>query len=202
MISVQNLTINYLKDPCGLDTLPRFSYQVTSDVRGDSQKSRRIRVYSCKSALANGEADVWDSGIVEDGNTVLIHYEGGKLLPVKRYFYTVDVETIHGEKASAVGTFVTGKLEEKWQAKWISDIRANKTTVSAQYLRKRFLVEKDFDEAYLTICGLGYFESYINGEVDYEHYIKQWCEIDSNAYAYDAADDYYNRIHAYLQEQS
>ena len=46
------------------------------------------------------------------------------------------------------------------------------------------------------------FESYINGEVDYEHYIKQWCEIDSNAYAYDAANDYYNRIHAYLQEQS
>ena len=27
MISVQNLTINYLKDPCGLDTLPRFSYR-------------------------------------------------------------------------------------------------------------------------------------------------------------------------------
>ena len=108
MISVQNLTINYLKDPCGLDTLPRFSYQVTSDVRGDSQKNRRIRVYSCKSALANGTSDVWDSGIVEDGNTVLIHYEGEKLLPVKRYFYTVDAETAHGEKASAVGTFVTG----------------------------------------------------------------------------------------------
>ena len=154
MISVQNLTVNYLKDPCGVDTLPRFSYQVTSDVRGDAQKSRRVRVYSSKAALANGEADVWDSGAIEDGGMTLIHYEGEKLLPVHRYFYTVDVETVHGEKACAEGTFVTGKLDEKWSAKWISDIRANKTTVSAQYVRKKFLVEKDFDEAYLTICGI------------------------------------------------
>ena len=130
MISVQNLTVNYLKDPCGVDTLPRFSYQVTSDVRGDEQKSRRIRVYSSKAALARGEADVWDSGAIEDSGMTLIHYEGEKLLSVHRYFYTVDVETVHGEKASAEGTFVTGKLDEKWSAKWISDIRANKTTVS------------------------------------------------------------------------
>ena len=164
MISVQNLTVNYLKDPCGVDTLPRFSYQVTSDVRGDEQKSRRICVYSSKAALARGEADVWDSGAIEDSGMTLIHYEGEKLLPVHRYFYTVDVETVHGEKASAEGTFVTGKLDEKWSAKWISDIRANKTTVSAQYVRKKFLVEKEFDEAYLTICGLGYFESFVNGE--------------------------------------
>lgn len=46
------------------------------------------------------------------------------------------------------------------------------------------------------------FESYIDGETDYEHYIEQWCEIDSNAYAYDAVEDYYNKIQAYLQEQS
>ena len=163
MITVQNLTVNYLKDPCGLDTCPRFSYQVTSDVRGDAQKSRRICVYSDRRALEGGEADVWDSGTVEDGNTVLVHYEGKALLPVKRYWYTVETETVHGEKASTVGTFVTGKRNEKWQAKWISDFRANKNSVSAQYIRKKFLVEKEFDEAYLTVCGLGYFESFVNG---------------------------------------
>ena len=162
MISVYDLTVNYLKSPCGVDNLPRFSYKISSDVRGDRQKNRRIRLYASLNEMERGTA-VWDSGVVEDTKTVLIGYEGENLLPVKRYWFSVETESVHGEKASAVSTFVTGKLNEKWKAKWISDIRANKNTVSAQYLRKTFCVEKEIKEAYLSICGLGYFESFING---------------------------------------
>ena len=43
---IYDLTVNYLKDPCGIDQLPRFSYKVHTDHRGDTQKSRRICVYS------------------------------------------------------------------------------------------------------------------------------------------------------------
>ncbi len=184
MISIYDLTVNYLKDPCGVDTLPRFSYKITSDIRGDAQKHRRIRVYSSENALKNETPDVWDSGIQEDKNTVLIHFEGAALSPVKRYFFSVDCESIHGETASAVGTFVTGKLSEKWRAKWISDIKANKNSVSAQYLRKVFTVEKEIESAYLTICGLGYFESFINGE-------KTGDDILSPAYTRYDAESYY-----------
>ena len=153
MISVYDLTVNYLKSPCGVDTLPRFSYKVSSNLRGDQQKSHRIRLYASLKDVENGIA-CWDSGIKEDGKTTLISYEGENLLPVKRYWFSVETESVHGEKASALSTFVTGKLNERWQAKWISDIRANKNTVSAQYLRKTFRVEKEIKEAYLTICGL------------------------------------------------
>ena len=157
MISVYDLSVNYLKNPCGVDDLPRFSYKVSSDVRADEQKSRRICVY-------NDDTLVWDSGIIEDKNTVLIHYEGEALAPVTRYRYVIEAESIHGEKASAEGTFVTGKLGTKWQAKWICDWKTGKMTESAQYLRREFTIEKDVKEAYLSICGLGYFESFINGE--------------------------------------
>ena len=41
-LKIYDLTVNYLKNPCGIDTLPRFSYKVTSDIEGDAQKKRRI----------------------------------------------------------------------------------------------------------------------------------------------------------------
>ena len=35
-LRIYDLTVNYLKNPCGIDTLPRFSYKVSSDSNGDT----------------------------------------------------------------------------------------------------------------------------------------------------------------------
>ena len=43
-IKLYGCTINYLKNPCGIDENPRFSYKISSDGRGGKQLSRRIRV--------------------------------------------------------------------------------------------------------------------------------------------------------------
>ena len=164
-MKIYDLTVNYLKDPCGVDENPRFSYKISSDHRADQQKTRRIRVFSSAEAMYAGNADVWDSGIIADKNNVLIPYEGKKLTPVTRYYFTVEAENAYGEKAvSEAGHFVTGKLGTKWTAKWISIWKANKMTESAHYMRKTFTLEKEVKEAYLSICGLGYFESFVNGE--------------------------------------
>ncbi|MBQ8862121.1 MAG: family 78 glycoside hydrolase catalytic domain [Clostridia bacterium] len=164
-LKIYDLTVNYLKNPCGIDSLPRFSYKVSSDSFGDKQTKRRIRVYSASEILAEVDPDVWDSGWVEDEENVLIPYEGGALSPVTRYYWSVEIETASGERAGCYGaTFVTGKLGERFTAKWIAARGANKRTVGANYLRKTFDIYKDVKRAYLTICGLGYFESYINGE--------------------------------------
>ncbi|MBQ8403433.1 MAG: family 78 glycoside hydrolase catalytic domain [Clostridia bacterium] len=164
-LKIYDLTVNYLKNPCGIDSLPRFSYKVSSDSFGDKQTKRRIRVYSASEILAEVDPDVWDSGWVEDEENVLIPYGGGELSPVTRYYWSVEIETASGEKAGCYGaTFVTGKLGERFTAKWIAARGANKRTEGANYLRKTFDIYKDVKRAYLTICGLGYFESYINGE--------------------------------------
>ena len=84
-MKIYDLTVNYLKNPCGVDENPRFSYKIASDHRGDSQKTRRICVFSSPEALKEEKADIWDSGIITDENNVLIPYEGGKLTPVTKY---------------------------------------------------------------------------------------------------------------------
>lgn len=165
-LHVYDLTVNYLNNPCGVDTTPRFSYKAASDHQGDVQKKRRICVYSSKEACVNGDtADMWDSGWVEDDNTVLISYEGKKLAPVTRYYFSCETETVNGETArNAEGTFVTGKLDEAWQGKWIIIQRPDRNFKGAYYFRHEFDAAKSVKSAYLTICGLGYFESYINGK--------------------------------------
>ena len=164
-LKIYDLTVNYLKDPCGIDTLPRFSYKVSSDSNGDTQVKRRICVYSKSEILEQLAPDVWDSGWQETNETVLIPYGGEALKPVTRYYWSIEIENASGEKAGCFGgTFVTGKLGERFSAKWIAARGANKKTIGANYLRKSFELCKDVKRAYLTICGLGYFESYINGE--------------------------------------
>lgn len=165
-LHVYDLIVNYLNNPCGVDTTPRFSYKAASEHEGDAQKKRRICVYSSKEACVNGDAaDMWDSGWVEDDNTVLISYEGKKLAPVTRYYFSCETETVNGETArNAEGTFVTGKLDEAWQGKWIIIQRPDRNFKGAYYFRHEFDAAKSVKSAYLTICGLGYFESYINGK--------------------------------------
>lgn len=185
MSYICDLTVNYMKDPCGVDTLPRFSYKIVSETRGDAQAKRRILVATEEYLLTKGEADVWDSGFSETDETVLIPYEGKALSPVTRYYYAVMCETKQGEVlTSAPATFVTGKLGTKFTAKWISLARLPKNTTSAQYLRQEFSVSEGLKEAYLTICGLGYFESYINGK-------KTGDDILSPAYSRYDAECYY-----------
>ena len=181
---IYDLTVNYLTDPCGIDQLPRFSYKVHTNHRGDAQTSRRIRVFASKEALEQGQA-VWDSGVVADKNNVLIHYEGPALSPVTRYYFIVECETASGEKlTSPAGTFVTGKLNEKWHAKWISYDKVTRDFVSGQYLRKEFEIKGEVASAFLSICGLGYFESFING-------VKTGDDILSPAFTRYDAESYY-----------
>lgn len=164
-LKIYDMTVNYLKDPCGVDTTPRFSYKVASDKKGDAQAKRRICVYSSASALEQKNPDAWDSGWQDTAENVLISYEGAKLAPIKKYYWSVEVEDTCGERAeNFCGSFVTGKLGERFAAKWISARMANKRTENANYLRKTFSVRDGVENAFLTICGLGYFESFINGE--------------------------------------
>lgn len=160
-VSVYGITVNYLRSPCGIDTVPRFSYKVKSDVRGDKQLSRRIAVYGD----AAHTVKIWDSGDVAEATQLFIEYAGKPLSPVTRYYFTVEVTTECG-KASAESTFVTGKLGERWSGRWITrrSVLRETDSYSAQYLRREFDVSKSVASAYLVICGLGYFESYINGK--------------------------------------
>ena len=162
-LNVQNLKVNYLQNPCGVDKNPRFSFQAESGLRGDRLKSFRIRVSEDKSFAAS----VWDETFDGTADCAHIPYAGKPLSPLTRYYFSVEAESVLGARGETKeGTFVTGKLGQRWEGKWITAefIRREDSAFAAPYLRKTFSLSKPVKEAYLAICGLGYFESYLNGK--------------------------------------
>ena len=89
------------------------------------------------------------------------------LKPRTRYTYELTVCAENGEEAGASGFFETGKREEPWQAKWISP----RASQSSALLKKRFHAEKNGRPARLYICGLGVYETYLNGEKVGDEYL-------------------------------
>lgn len=161
---IYDLSVNYLKDKIGLDSLPRFSYKLRADSRGAAQKSRRIQVALSPDAFDSHP--VWDSGVIECSNTLHIPFEGAKLSPLTRYFWRVTATDSAGAAVTAEPAFfVTGKLDSRWNANWITAhfIQKEDTAFAAPYLRKEFLLDAGIKEAFLAISGLGYFEASING---------------------------------------
>ena len=73
-ITIKDLTVNYLTNPLGIDEIPRFSWKLAQDGRGNKQRSYRIKVMT-------GGKVVWDSKNVRSDESVLIEYKGKKLLP-------------------------------------------------------------------------------------------------------------------------
>lgn len=162
-MKIYDMRVNYLKAPCGIDSKIRFSFKIKDAAVGDGMKCFCLRVSD--KADFSGEP-LWQKNFDGSQDTAFIHYEGKPLMPLTRYYFSVDAESILGEHDCCTdGTFVTGKLDSRWSGKWITAdfIRREDSAFAAPYLRKSFRLDRDAQSAYLAICGLGYFESYLNG---------------------------------------
>ncbi|MCQ2974592.1 MAG: alpha-L-rhamnosidase [Bacteroidales bacterium] len=70
---------------------PHFGWQIVSKNKDCYQTKYRILVASSVSLLQEGVADLWDSGIVEDNNSVNVVYNGKELTPETLYFWKVKI---------------------------------------------------------------------------------------------------------------
>ncbi|MEW1690601.1 alpha-L-rhamnosidase [Streptomyces sp. NPDC091265] len=115
-------TVEYVQHPLGLDAQhPRLSWPMVSDEPNVQQSAYQIRVASSASGLSS--PDVWDSGKVTSGDSVLVPYAGPQLKPRTRYFWSVRVwDTAGGESGwSAPSWWETGLMDPaQWAAEWIS----------------------------------------------------------------------------------
>ncbi|NLC69186.1 MAG: family 78 glycoside hydrolase catalytic domain [Clostridiaceae bacterium] len=166
-LKIYGLSCNYLENPIGIDSKPRFSWKLYSDTRGQRQAAYRLLVSSSREKLERGIYDAWDSGKIASSDNIHISYAGKALLPRTRYWWKVvayDMEDMPFE--SDVAFFETGKMDEEWTAKWITAgyIRNEATAYAAPLLRTSFELDCEPAEARLYICGLGYFYAWINGE--------------------------------------
>lgn len=131
---IASLTVETLPEPVGVEERqPRFSWNYEGDARDFHQQARRIMVASTPEKL--GSPDLWDSGWVEDANTLNIAYAGAPLASRQRYHWQVQSKDQGGRiRSSPPSFFEMGMLDPSdWAgAKWITRLTDAPSTVAAK----------------------------------------------------------------------
>jgi alpha-L-rhamnosidase len=152
----------------GIETLtPRLSWWLETDRRGARQTAYRIAVASAPDLLAEGRADLWDSGRVESDASVLIPYAGRKLSSRQECWWRVHVWDETGrESVSEPAHWEMGLLRSSdWKAQWIAGDTPKKhhDVPVSPIFRKTFRLKKSVASARAYVCGLGLYEFHLNG---------------------------------------
>ena len=178
-ITPVRLKCEYFVDPVGVDSVqPRFTWELQSTRRDQTQAAYQILVASTKDKLEQDVGDLWDSGKVASSKSVNVPFQGIALTSGQQYWWKVRCwnepgydgqfaeiykETLNQKVSdfSVPATFQMGLLKESdWQGKWIgADV-----SISSPLLRKEFKLKKKISRARAYISGLGWNEFYINGK--------------------------------------
>ncbi len=162
MFKVTDLTCEMNVNPIGLDVpAPALSWQIESD-KPFFQTAYRIKVELADKTV------MWDSGRVESPCSTQVKYAGEQLQSRQKINWKVQVWNEAGKSnTSDTATWEMGLLElTDWQGYWIgapNQVLNNWRVESkpAPYFRKSF-IHGAGGEARVYICGLGYYELYIN----------------------------------------
>ncbi|WP_194775393.1 glycoside hydrolase family 78 protein [Pararhodonellum marinum] len=150
-------------NPVGLDvTEPRFSWELVSDKRGTLQTAYEVRV----SKTSNFKNPVWASGKVESGQSILVKYQGEKLIPNQTYHWQVRTWDNQGQVSgwSSAATFKTGYFgASDWSAQWIGQGFPEEKSRPSPYFRKEFAAENKIEQATAYISARGLYMASING---------------------------------------
>ena len=113
---IYDLKVCSLKEPCGLDTTPTFSWKMRSDVVGQKQSAYMISVIQKKDGKM-----VWNSGKVESSQSNYIPCNA-VLQPATTYVWSVTVWDKDEKRiAPQSSCFTTGLLNSGWDnAKWLT----------------------------------------------------------------------------------
>ena len=133
LVGPLELRVDDMKTPLGIDDpAPRLSWQLQDPARGAKQSAYEILVSSRPELLAEGKADISDSGKVEGDQSLNVRYGGPALEPGTRYFWRVKVWDAAGKPYtdSAISWWETGLMaQEAWRASWIGYETAAEATV-------------------------------------------------------------------------
>lgn len=165
------LRCEYAENPLGIDVVrPRLSWNMVSGNRGARQTAYQVLVTSSREKLAANHGDLWDSGRVASAASSQIVYTGAALQSRQRCWWKIRVwdENHHPGEWSHPAHWEMALLHPPdWRAKWIAadafdpgDVTA---TAPAPFFRKEFAVSKAVTSARVYICGLGFYELYLNG---------------------------------------
>ena len=110
-MKLANLKILSMTNPIGIDTMPYFSYFLTSDKKNVKQVKYSI-------AVKIGEKIVWQKSEISQKST-FIEYNG-ELKSKTRYNVEITATNNYGESDTVCDFFETAMLDKsEWQAKWV-----------------------------------------------------------------------------------
>jgi alpha-L-rhamnosidase len=186
--TVNNLRCEYQKDPLGIDAAkPCLSWVIESEKRGEIQTAYQVLAASTAESLAADKGNLWDSGKVASDASAQVEYGGRALRSRTRCFWKVRSWDCEGHPSvwSQPAFWTMGLLrEEDWQGRWIGarpgtpqgrrvPLRDGNPAhagpiapadAPAVLLRREATLDKQPIRGTAYICGLGYYELYINGK--------------------------------------
>ncbi len=184
------LTCEYKTNPLGIDVrLPRFSWNVESNLRNQLQTAYEIEVSDDLKPFAGGSSLIWRTGKIASSQTLHVEYKGSPLSSFKRYHWRIRVydQQDKASEWSDTAWFETAMLSESdWVARWIGDDKPVPVNEEDFYaadpmpvFRDVFDVNKRITQARLYITGLGYYEAYLNGKKVGDHVLDPgWTKYD------------------------
>lgn len=152
-MQLTELKVNHLTAPLGYQTSPlSFSWKVMDAAPGAKQAWAQVKIFRKEEVL-------FDSGRDETADS--LDYAVSLLLtPRTMYRWEVTVMATSGESAVAESTFETGKMDEAWNADWITaDLDADTPAVLETHFKGT-----QCESGRLYIAGLGVYEAWLNGE--------------------------------------
>lgn len=161
--AVTDLRCEYLKDPLGIDAAqPRLSWVMTSQEEGAAQMAYRVLVASDPEKLSGGIGDYWDSGKVLSDQSTQVAYDGAPLRSRCVCWWKVKIWDARGQESdwSQPARWTMGP---EWKAQWIG-CDWMKEGGPLPWLRKTFELTEAPERAEISVCALGYYELYVNGE--------------------------------------
>ena len=193
-VSFESLTCNAISNPTAIESKqPLFSWIIKAKGHNQSQVSYQVLVASSLKKLNEKEADLWNSKQVKSANSAQVKYAGKELKPTQKYYWKVKIwyQKEQSTNWSSVQTFQMGLMDNaNWgNSKWISlnnDTRTSEHRFreyqmgsmkkpemvagqAAGYFRNEITTIKKIKTAQAYICGLGYYELYINGKKVGDH---------------------------------
>lgn len=174
------LRCEYLINPLGIDTRsPRLSWNFIATENNQVQSAYEIIVSDNLVDIQEGKANIWSTGKILSSQSIHIEYDGKALQSFTKYYWRVKVYNGSGNISewSEIAWFETAMLSPSdWTAQWISDGSIKPATDEEYYkenpmplFRKTFSIIKKIASARLYISGLGYYESYFNGQKTGDH---------------------------------
>lgn len=162
-VEVYDLKCENLTEPLAIDNIaPHLSWKIKAD--GDfRQTAYRILAASDTELLKTGNADLWDSGVVESSEQIMVPYggkglESGSLVYWKVLVYGPDRQLV---QCSGPARFGVGLLHpDDWKGEYIG--MASGASDSPQF-RKTFEYDGKAGTVLLHLNSLGYHYAWLNG---------------------------------------